>query len=98
MLLSEQEKRITTRIDNVEQKLSSRLQNVEILIQDVISGREEMQDNLTQQMEEIKMELDKHTSYLKSIRAQLRRFSPRCMFIIIVAAFFLWCVFLWLIS
>ena len=82
----------------MERKLTSRLQNVEILIGDVISGREEMQEKLTEEMHEMRAELDRQTYYLKSIRAQLRRFSPRTMFVIIIGAFFLWCAFLWYIS
>lgn len=71
---------------------------MEVLIGDVISGREEMQEKLTEEMHQMRAELDRQTVYLKNIRAQLRRFSPRTMFAIIVGAFLLWCAFLWFVS
>lgn len=67
---------------------------MEVLIQDVVDGRAEMHQDLTEQLDKVRLELDRHTSYLRSIKRQLRTFSPRTLFIIIVVGFLLWCALL----
>ena len=71
------EQRLAGKITEVEQRLTSRLQHVEVLIQDVVDGRAEMHQDLTEQLDKVRLELDRHTSYLRSIKRQLRTFPPR---------------------
>jgi len=82
-----------TRLDGVE----TRLGRLEEMVQVVIDGGSELDSNMKTGFDDLKSELDRQQDLIVDLRRKmLQRVRPRTIFFIMLTAFFLWCILLYM--
>ena len=83
---------VEDRLDGVERRLI----NLEGMVQVVIDGGKELDENMQHGLEDIRTEIDRQNDLIKDMRKRLlQRFHPRTLFFLVVVSFCLWCIFLY---
>ena len=81
------------RLDGVEK----RLVNLESMVQVVIDGGKELNEDMTDGFQDIRSEIDKQNDLIRDLRKRLlQRMHPKTLFVILLVFFCIWCIFLYL--
>ena len=83
----------------VEERLSgveNRLGKLEGMMQIVIDGGKELDENMQSGLEDIRQEIDKQNDLIRDMRKRLlQRLRPRTLFFMMIVGFLFWCIFLY---
>ena len=83
----------------VEERLSgveTRLVKLEGMMQIVIDGGKELDENMQNGLEDIRQEIDKQNDLIRDMRKRLlQRLRPRTLFFMMIVGFLFWCIFLY---
>ena len=83
----------------VEERLSgveNRLGKLEGMMQIVIDGGKELDENMQNGLEDIRQEIDKQNDLIRDMRKRLlQRLRPRTLFFMMIVGFLFWCIFLY---
>ena len=83
---------IEERLGGVERRLG----NLEDMVQVVIDGGKELDENMQNGMEDIRSEIDKQNDLIRDMRKKLlQRIKPRTLLVLLIVCFVLWCIFLY---
>ena len=83
---------VEERLNGVERRLG----HLENMVQVVIDGGKELDENLQSGLEDIRSEIDKQNDLIVDMRRKLlQRIRPRTLFVVLLVIFFLWCIFLY---
>ena len=83
---------IEERLGGVERRLG----NLEDMVQVVIDGGKELDENMQNGMEDIRSEIDKQNDLIRDMRKKLlQRIKPRTLLVLLIVCFALWCIFLY---
>ena len=84
---------VEDRIKGVE----NRLENVESMLQIVIDGGKELNEDMVGGFQDIRSEIDKQNDLIRDLRKRLlQRMHPKTLFVILFVCFGIWCIFLYL--
>lgn len=83
----------------VEERLSgveNRLGKLEGMVQIVIDGGKELDENMQNGLEDIRQEIDRQNDLIRDMRKRLlQRLRPRTLFFMMIVGFLFWCIFLY---